>query len=147
MKRFEFSLNKLKSYKNQVLDREKDALAFLRQQQQLLEEERSESIRRLTESNEEYKRQSMQGLNVVQIQVFKGFHKSLSDRITELEEAIKRAEFKVQQQVRVVVEATKEVKTLEKLEEKQLEEYKFKAAKAEEKFIDEFVLNQTYKAG
>jgi flagellar export protein FliJ len=147
MKRFEFSLNKLKSYKTQVLEREKDLLAYLRRHQQLLTEEKAENIRQLTLSNDEFNSLSSKGLSVNHLQLFKGFHKSLSDKITELEESIKKAEFKVQQQVRVVVEATKEVKTLEKLEEKQLEEYIFKAAKEEEKFIDEFVLNRTYMAG
>jgi flagellar export protein FliJ len=147
MKRFEFSLNKLKGYKSQVLEREKDLLAYLRRHQQLLIEEKAENIRQLTESNDEYNLRSSEGLSVTHVQLFKGFHKSLSDRITELEESIKKAEFKVQQQVRVVVEATREVKTLEKLEEKQYEEYVFKAAKEEEKFINEFVLNRTYQAG
>jgi flagellar export protein FliJ len=147
MKRFEFSMNKLKGYKTQVLDREKDALAYLRRQRQLLEDEKADNIRQLSESNDEFNAQSTLGLNVMQIQVFKSFHKALSDKITELEESITRAEFKVQQQLRIVVEATKEVKTLEKLEEKQLEEYNSAAAKLEERFIEEFVLNRTYRAG
>ena len=39
----------------------------------------------------------------------------------------------------------KEVSSLEKLEEKQLEEYKFKVQKAEEQFISEYVMNSTYR--
>ena len=39
----------------------------------------------------------------------------------------------------VVVDATKDVKTLEKLEEKQLEEYKAAEGKENELFIEEFV--------
>ena len=147
MKRFEFSLSKLKAFKMQVLDREKDVLAYLRRQRQLLEDEKNDNIRQLNESNCEYNMQSLTGLSVMQVQIFKRFHKALSDKITELEESVKRAEFKVQQQLRIVVEATKEVKTLEKLEEKQLEEYNFTAAKLEERFIEEFVLNRTYLAG
>jgi len=147
MKRFKFTLHKLQHYKVQILDREKDTLAYLHRQHQLLKDEKSNHEKQLTDSNEDYIKQALKGLNVTQVQVFKGYHKSLSDKIAELEEAIKRAEYKVAQQVKVVVEATKEVKTLEKLEEKQLEEYNSNLAKAEEKFIDEFILNQTYRAG
>ena len=54
-------------------------------------------------------------------------------------------ETKVQRQLSVVIEATKEVSSLEMLEGKQLEEYNFKAAKAEDQFIAEYVTNSTYR--
>ena len=40
MKRFRFSLDKLKGYKEQILDKEKNDLAQLRSQQQSLVEEK-----------------------------------------------------------------------------------------------------------
>jgi len=46
----------------------------------------------------------------------------------------------------VVVEATKDVKTLEKLEEKQLEEYKALENKENEQFIEEFVSNASIRS-
>lgn len=52
----------------------------------------------------------------------------------------------IEKQLDVVVEATKDVKTLEKLEEKQLEEYNHAAAKENEQFIEEFVSGQTVRA-
>ena len=52
----------------------------------------------------------------------------------------------IEKQLGVVVEATKDVKTLEKLEEKQLEEYKMSANKENEQFIEEFVSGQTVRA-
>ena len=66
-------------------------------------------------------------------------------QIKELENSIEDMETKVQKQLGVVVEATKEVSSLEKLEEKQLEDYRFKVAKAEEQFISEYVMNSTYR--
>ena len=45
----------------------------------------------------------------------------------------------IEKQLAVVVDATKDVKTLEKLEEKQLEEYKAAEGKENELFIEEFV--------
>ena len=84
-------------------------------------------------------------MTVIQITMFKSYHQSLSQQIKELEESIEKMETRVQRQLKVVVEATKEVSSLEKLEEKQLEAYNFQVAKAEEQFISEYVINSTYK--
>ena len=145
MKRFEFSLNKLKGYKQQVLDREKNDLAHLRRQQQQYIDEKQSLEEKLRRSNEEFCIKSAQGMSVMQVTTFKGYHHSLTQQIKELEASIEKMEVKVQKQLGVVIEATKEVSSLDKLEEKQLEEYNFKAAKAEELFISEYVQNSTYK--
>ncbi len=145
MKRFEFSLNKLMGYKKQVLDREKNDLAHLRRQQQQMLDEKSELEARLTSSNNEFCQKSGVGMTVLQITMFKSYHQSLSQQIKELEASIEKMEEKVQKQLGVVIEATKEVSSLEKLEEKQLEEYNFTVAKQEEQFISEYVMNSTYK--
>ncbi|MGN0674127.1 MAG: flagellar FliJ family protein [Oscillospiraceae bacterium] len=145
MKRFEFSLNKLKGYKQQVLDREKNDLAHLRRQQQQYIDEKNALEEKLRRSNDEFCEKSAQGMTIMQVTTFKGYHHSLSKQIKELELSIENMEVKVQRQLGVVIEATKEVSSLEKLEDKQLEEYNFKAAKAEEQFISEYVMNSTYK--
>ena len=143
MKRFEFSLNKLKGYKQQVLDREKNDLAHLRRQQHI--DEKNALEEKLRKSNEEFCVKSAQGMSILQVTTFKGYHHSLSQQIKELEASIEKMEVRVQKQLGVVIEATKEVSSLDKLEEKQLEEYNFKVAKADEQFIAEYVQNSTYK--
>lgn len=145
MKRFEFSLNKLKGYKQQVLDREKNDLAHLRRQQQQYIDDKNALEEKLRRSNEEFCVKSAQGMSILQVTTFKGYHHSLSEQIKELEASIEKMEVKVQKQLGVVIEATKEVSSLDKLEEKQLEEYNFKVAKADEQFIAEYVQNSTYK--
>lgn len=144
MKRFEFSLNKLMGYKQQVLDREKNDLAHLRRRQQQYIDEKRALEDKLRRSNEEFCMKSSAGMTVMQLTAFKGYHHSLSSQIKELELSIANMEEKVQKQLGVVIEATKEVSSLEKLEDKQLEEYNFKVAKAEEQFIEEYVTNSTY---
>ena len=145
MKRFQFSLDKLKGYKEQILDKEKNDLAHLRAQQQTMMDEKAQLEETLRRSNEEFCEKSGKGMTVLQITMFKGYHQSLSQQIKELEESIEKMETKVQKQLNVVVEATKEVSSLEKLEEKQLEAYNFQAAKAEEQFIADYVTNSIYK--
>lgn len=145
MKRFKFSLDKLKGYKEQILDKEKNDLAQLRSQQQSLVDEKHRVEETLRLSSEEFRQKSLSGMTVPQISLFKSYHQSLSQQIKELEASIEKMEVKVQKQLNVVIEATKEVSSLEKLEEKQLEAYNFQAAKAEEQFIAEYVVNSTYK--
>ena len=145
MKRFEFSLNKLMNYKQQVLDREKNDLAHLRRQQQQLMDEKQELEERLRSSNEEFCEKSGVGMNVIQITMFKSYHQSLTQQINDLQSSIVEMEVKVQNQLNNVIEATKEVSSLEKLEDRQLEDYKFRSAKEEERFISEYVMNSTYR--
>ena len=57
-----------------------------------------------------------------------------------------RKQEEINKQLGVVVEATKDVRTLEKLEEKQLEDYKAAANKENEQFIEEFVSGQSIRA-
>ncbi|MDE5859837.1 MAG: flagellar export protein FliJ [Oscillospiraceae bacterium] len=145
MKRFEFSLNKLMGYKQQILDREKNNLAHLRRQQQQYIDEKNELEERLRRSSIEFQEKMAAGMTVLQVSTFKGYHQSLAAQIRELEDSIEKMEEKVQRQLKVVVEANKEVSSLEKLEDKQLEEYNFKVAKAEEQFIEEYVTNAAYR--
>ena len=67
MKRFEFSLNKLKGYKQQVLDREKNDLAHLRRQQQQYIDEKNSLEEKLRRSNEEFCEKSARGMTVMHI--------------------------------------------------------------------------------
>ena len=145
MKRFEFSLNKLKGYKQQVLDREKNDLAHLRRQQQQYIDEKISLEEKLRISNSEFCQKSAQGMTIMQVTTFKGYHKSLSEQIKELEKSIENMEVKVQKQLGIVIEATKEVSSLEKLEEKQIEQYKYEEQKESELFIEEFVSNSTFR--
>ena len=56
-----------------------------------------------------------------------------------------RKQEEINKQLGIVVEATKDVRTLEKLEEKQLEDYKAAAVKENEQFIEEFVSGQSIR--
>jgi flagellar FliJ protein len=68
-------------------------------------------------------------------------------QIQDLEKALVKAEQRVEKQMDVVVEANKEVTKLDKLEEKQREEYRHQVSKAEEDRIDEFVSQNLTRAG
>ena len=64
---------------------------------------------------------------------------SIRNQLKQLRIEQKRAEIEVDRQVKVVVAASQEVAGLDKLKEKQLEEYQHQVAKADEDFISEYI--------
>lgn len=126
------------------MSKEKGDLAALRAQQAKYAAEQARVQAELDEANEEFLRKSGSGMTIMEMTLFKEYLNSLSDQIRELERKIQLEEEKIKFQTKVVVEANKDVSSLEKLEDKQREEYNFKAAKAEEQFIEEYVSNSVY---
>jgi flagellar export protein FliJ len=141
MKRFEFSLGKLKGYKEQLLDREKNSLAFITAQRHKLEEEKEATISDLRRSSSEFSDRAKIGVTIMQMNVFKSYQHSLNMRIKDIDEAVAELSVRIEKQLERVVAASKDVKGLEKLEERQLEVYKEAELKADENFIAEYVNN------
>ena len=144
MKKFKFTLDKLKSFKEQVKKKEENELAALRMRYHELIAEREAMEVELEKKNNEFIENSAKGMTAREVVTAKGFISYLIDGIKAKNKEIAAQNTKVQRQLHVVIEATKEVTTLEKLEEKQLAEYKFKAAKADEAFIEEYVNNREH---
>ena len=145
MKRFQFTLQKLMDFRQQELDRQKNSLSALQADLQRMHQEKEELIRRVEQSSEELDVVCRQGAQAYEISVRKRYIVSLQQEIHAHEFSISMKQEEVNKQLGVVVEATKDVRTLEKLEEKQLEEYKAAATKENEQFIEEFVSGQSIR--
>lgn len=144
MKRFQFTLDKLMGYKDQVLSKEKNDLAQLRSDQLKVISEKEEMEQKLRESGEEFAEKAALGMSIMEITMFKGFHNALIDQIRLKEKQISEFDDRIAKQLNVVVEVSKDVNSLEKLRDKQLEEYRFRVNKSEEQFIEEYVSNKTF---
>ena len=126
-------------YKQQVLDSlqaEHGAiLAQVRQQEELIEELEAE----YRHMSGEFNRRKLEGLSILDAikyeQVLRAMEREIEEARERLRELQKQAEKKREQ----VVEAKKETASLEKLREKKLDLYNKEAAKAEERFLEEFV--------
>ena len=145
MKRFQFTLQKLMDFRRQELDRQKNSLSALQADLQRMHQEKEELIRRVEQSSEELDVVCRQGAQAYEISVRKRYIVSLQQEIHAHEFSISMKQEEVNKQLGVVVEATKDVRTLEKLEEKQLEEYRAAATKENEQFIEEFVSGQSIR--
>jgi len=142
MKKFEFSLEKLQNYKEQILESEKNTLGILRKELNDLHYTLEELIKLIDLKSDELEYIMIKSVTPADFAARKRFITFKQQEGHELRRAITAKEREVEIQLQVVVEATKEVNTLEKLEERQLEEYRYAEMKEEELFIEEFVSNQ-----
>ena len=144
MKKFEFSLKKLSDYKEQVLKKEKNELAGLRRQQQIYIDQKRKLIDCLEKTNEQFNKE--RDFSPQKMAVHKYYMSSLNEQIKQSIDHIASIQKKIDEQLQVVITATKEVNTLDKLEQKQIEEYKKAETRENELFIEEFVSHTTLKA-
>lgn len=146
MKKFQFSLQKLMDFREQELDRQKNTLSMLQADLRRIQEAREILLDKVDEQSEQLERVCRLGSSASDIAMRKRYIVTLQQEIHLKEQQVLQKQQEIEQQLGVVVEATKDVKTLEKLEEKQLEEYNHQAGKENEQFIEEFVSGQTVRA-
>lgn len=145
MKKFQFTLQKLMDFRQQELDRQKNTLRVLQADLQRIYEEKDELSRKVVKSSQELDEVCRQGAQAFEISVRKRYIVTLQQEIHAREFTAQRKQEEINKQLGVVVEATKDVRTLEKLEEKQLEDYRAAATKENEQFIEEFVSGQSIR--
>lgn len=147
MKKFNFTLQSLKRYNDQVLSGEKSVLGRLRaelaEQQALLDEKTAEYEQSIIKLNALVS----EGTTAMRLSLHKKYVSSLQQDIYRIKAQMVQKREEIEIQLEKVVEATKEVSKLEKLEEKQLEEYRYAAQKEEELRIEEFVSNGVSNSG
>ena len=145
MKAFHFTLEKLMDFREQELDRQKNTLAALRAELLQINEDAEELRRKVVQLSAELEEVCRNGALANDVALRKRYIVTLQQEIHLKEfQAVQKQE-EIDKQLGVVVEATKDVKTLEKLEEKQLEEYNKAVGKENEQFIEEFVSGQSIR--
>lgn len=144
MKKFEFTLESLRKYNEQILDSEKNILGKLRAELGDLQDELESTNARYDEAREKLAQLLMGGTDAMRLSVSKKYISSLQQDIYRIKAKIAAKNEEIKAQLDKVIEATKEVTKLEKLEEKQREEYKYAEQKESEQFIEEFVSNASF---
>ena len=145
MKKFVFTLERLKQYREQTLETEKGTLAELRGQLAHLQKEVEEILEELARLNRELSEKYVRGTTPNDISVHKRYISSKQQELHMKRHQILMKEREIEKQLEAVIDATKEVSKLEKLEEHQIEEYKAAEQKENELFIEEFVSNSDWR--
>jgi len=142
VKSFQFSLARMRSYKEQVLEKEKTTLRHLQAEKTRIEME-IENLESHRKNREEEFKNSKNGLMASDLMLYKFHSENTRLQLNNLYEELKRAEQRIDAQIKVVVGASQEVSGLDKLEEKQLEEYRYLEAKEMQEEILEMVAKKS----
>ena len=145
MKKFVFTLQRLKEFRETTLDTEKGTLAELRVELQEMEAELEKILEDIVRLNRELMELYQKGTTANDIAVHKRYINNKQQELHMKRHQILMQNRKIEQQLEVVIEATKEVSKLEKLEEHQLDDYKAAEQKETEMFIKEFVSNADWR--
>ena len=139
MKKFKFTLGRMLDYKDQLLDEEKNKLAPLRKKKQEIDDHIESLLRELDKISVTMRQEQERGITAFQLLSYESQRTNIRRQIEQLKKEQALAKLEVKRQVQVVVQATQEVSKLDKLQDKQLEEYRKMVMKAEELEIEEFV--------
>lgn len=141
-------MQSLKKYDDQVLDSEKSILGRLRAELAEMQSELDAKVAEYEQSIDKLNELVRGGTTAMRLSLHKKYVSSLQQdiyRISVRHISHKREE--IENQLQKVIDATKEVSKLEKLEEKQLEEYRYASQKEQEQIIEEFVTNGSSNGG
>ena len=138
MKKFQFSLDRIKQYRIQVEEMEKNDLAALRAELMALREQERDIRNAIAAKSEELRKLLKRGTFPNEVNVANRFLTSKKQELEAKRQEINDKNREIEQKLEEVLEATKEVKKLEKLEEHQLEEYRRLEIKENESFLEEF---------
>ena len=139
MRRFEFSLDRVLGYKNQMLDREKNELARLRMVKNQMDEELEELLEEFQVVNHKMMFESQKGVTALKLKGFQFQLDCLRDDMEQLNEKRRDQDVLIDEQLGVVLELSQSVSGLDKLKDHQKEEFARYEAKVNETEISEFI--------
>lgn len=139
LRKFTFTLGRLLDYKDQVLETEKNRLGQLRARQAEIEANIAALERDLAGTDRRQKEEASRGVTVLQARMYEYQKESIRYQLKQQNLELKRITIEVDRQVQVVVAASQEVTGLEKLKEKQLEDYQKEVARDNENVIAEYI--------
>ena len=139
VRKLKCTLGGMLDYEDQLLDEEKNTLALLRKKKQEIDDHIESLLRELDKISVTMRQEQERGITAFQLLSYESQRTNIRRQIEQLKKEQALAKLEVKRQVQVVVQATQEVSKLDKLQDKQLEEYRKMVMKAEELEIEEFV--------
>ena len=144
LKKFQFPLDRMRSYKDQLLEEEINVLAQLRHAMHEIEAHIDKNERDFEDISADMLCGQAEGITIQELRTFESKRDNIRRQLQQLYRDLDAARKEVYRQTEVVVAASQEVEKLDKLKDKQKEEYRQYVAKAEEVEIDEFVMTKRF---
>lgn len=139
MRKFEFQLEKLLSYKEQMLDSEMMTLAVLNSQ---LSEEQHQLLLLQNEQEQcktEFESKMKENITPAACRMYNFYKEHLKEQIQSKNKTIESITAQVEKQIELTKKLKMETKSLEKLKTSRYDEYKKEDLKAAEKQLEEFI--------
>ncbi len=147
MKKFQFSLEKVLSYKKQLLEVLKNEMAKLQMECRELEDKIAQIARDFRDTNATLKIRLMEGLTPKELEVYNRYFSALNRKTNLLEAQKQEYLLAVSAKQEEIVQMNSDISGLEKLRDKQLAEYLAQSRKEQEQLIEEFVGRARCSAG
>jgi flagellar FliJ protein len=141
VKPFHFSLERIRNYKAQVLDKEKKVLGVLLRKRDEIAACLRAAERFRDEQHETLQSKQLKGVSMVELNTHNYLLESTRRHIETLQLELQRAEEVAEAQRKIVVALYQEKTGMDKLEEKQREEYQLLEAKVLEGEIMQAITN------
>ena len=139
MKKFVFSLDHMRDYKELVLDEERGVLSHLNAKRNALQQQIDSLQKRFRELSVELKTAQQQGTTIQKIRSYGVQLENIRLQLTDLRVLLLAAEQEVEKQMAVVLAANQEVSKLDKLYDKQYEVYAQETKKSQEQEVEELI--------
>ena len=143
MKKFNFPLERMLNYQEQDLEKERGIMSRLLAARTGLEEKRLRLMEEMEEIQSERGKEIRKGTTIFSSVLLVSGKKQLE----EIRNELNRIDEEIEKQRQIVVSVSQEVKKLENLKEKQLEEYRHAEAKEEQEMISEHVSGSFVRNG
>lgn len=147
MQAFKFSLNRVRNYKSQVLDKEKKVLGALQQQRDEIQDQINalEAYRALKAAELVEKQRT--GATMIELKRLDIYIESARNQLEAAWQELQKAEAAVEKQRQLVISIYQEKTGMDKLEKKQAEEYRTLLAKANENELMQVISNKLAGSG
>lgn len=143
MKKFNFPLDTVLNYKDQVLDNLKNEHAQIVAKVASQEKKIGELSDQRKSACVRFQEETQNGIAINVMREYETYIAFMQQKILAEQGVLQRLKKKEEQKRSEVVEARKEVVSIEKLKEKKLLQYNKEVLRSEELFIEEFVSNTT----
>lgn len=147
MKKFIFPLERMLNFQEQDLEKERGVLSRLLAYRTQLEEKRRLLSAEMERVQKERETAIRKGTTVFELRSSGVLLVSGKKQLEELRNESLRIEEEIEKQRQVVVSASQEVKKLENLKDKQLEEYRQEEAREQQEMISEHVSGSFVRNG
>jgi len=139
MKKFQFPLEKLLNYKNQILENELQLLAELNLEHQMALEKMAAIQRSYEKCKEKLHGKLSATSTPAECQLYMYYIVDLNEQTKNVQREIERISMKIVEQINQVKQLKMEAKTIENLKETRLDDFRKAESKKQEAEMDEYI--------